>query len=296
MLLLLNAVLISKAYAQDLEPRAYSNTPVGMNFLLTGYAHSEGAVVMDPAVPLKDSHINSNSMFLGYMRAFDLWGMSSNFSLVVPYACASGSAIFEGQQRQRDICGLADPRFQLTVNFLGAPALSLNEFSSYRQDTIMGASLKVTPPIGQYDSSKLINIGTNRWSLEPGIGISKAFGPLTTELAGGVTFYSANTDYLGGQTLDVDPIYSIQGHIIYNFKSGIWCALDGTYYWGGLTTVNGMEGDTLEENTRFGVTLSLPINRYNSVKLYTSTGVFTRTGSNFNTLGLTWQYRWGGGL
>ena len=221
---------------------------------------------------------------------------SSNFIFVVPYACASGSATFAGQTNNRDVCGLADPKFQLTVNFLGAPALSLKEFAGYKQDTIMGASLKVTPPVGQYDSSKIVNIGTNRWSLEPGIGISKAFGSLTTELAGGVSFYSDNTDFLGGRTLAVDPIYSIQGHIIYNFKSGIWCALDGTYYWGGLTAVNGIEGDTLQENTRFGGTLALPINRHNSVKLYTSSGVSTRTGSDFDKLGLSWQYRWGGGL
>jgi hypothetical protein len=265
--------VFSRAHAQDLEPRAYSNTPVGMNFLLTGYTHSKGGVLTDPAIPIKNGEIEINSLILAYMRAFDLGGMSSNFSFVAPYACASGSGTFAGQPRTRDVCGLADPRFQLTINFLGAPALSLKEFAGYKQDTIMGASLKVTPPVGQYDSSKLVNIGTNRWSLEPGIGISKAFGPVTTELAGGVTLYSDNTDYFGSQTLAIDPIYSFQGHIIYNFKSGIWCALDGTYYWGGLTSVNGIEGDTLQENTRVGATLALPLNRHNSVS-YTPVPVF----------------------
>src|SRR4029450_13481641 len=28
--------------AQDLEPRAYSNTPVGMNFLILGYIYTRG--------------------------------------------------------------------------------------------------------------------------------------------------------------------------------------------------------------------------------------------------------------
>jgi hypothetical protein len=290
------AIVFSSAHAQDLEPRAYSNTPVGMNFLLTGFTYSKGGLVADPAIPLENADIENNGMFLGYMHAFDLWGMSSNFSIVAPYAFVSGSATFAGQPRERDVSGFADPRFQLTVNFLGAPALSLKEFAGYKQDILMGASLKVTPPVGQYDSSKLVNIGTNRWSMEPGIGISKEFGPIRTELAGGVTFYSDNNDYLGGQTFGVDPIYSIQGHIIYNFKSGIWCALDGTYYWGGLTVVNGIEGDTLQENTRVGGTLSLPVNRHNSVKLFVTSGVSTRTGSDFDTLGLSWQYRWGGGL
>jgi hypothetical protein len=72
--------------------------------------------------------------------------------------------------------------------------------------------------------------------------------------------------------------------------------LDATYYTGGRTTVDGVKGDTLQENTRLGLTVALPVNRYNSIKLYASTGVFARTGSNFNTGGIVWQFRWGGGL
>jgi len=116
------------------------------------------------------------------------------------------------------------------------------------------------------------------------------------ERTAAATFYSDNTDYLEGHTLEIEPVYSIQGHIIYNLKSNIWCSLDGTYYWGGQTAINGVKGDTLQENTRVGATLSLPINRHNSVKLYASSGVSTRTGSNFDTLGVSWQYRWGGGF
>ena len=289
-------IVVSGAHAQDLEPRAYSNAPVGMNFLLAGYAYSKGGVVADPAVPLEDANIEVHKLITAYVHTFGLWCLSSKFNFVVPYACASGSAKFAGEPKERNVCGFGDPRFQLTVNFYGAPALSMKEFAGYKQDTIAGISLQVTPPAGQYDSTKLVNIGTNRWSFEPEIGVSKAVGPLTMEIATGVTFYSDNTNYLEGQTLEIDPIYSIQGHIIYNFKSGIWCALDVTYYWGGQTAVNGIEADTLLENTRLGATLSLPINRHNSVKLYTTSGVSTRTGSNFDTLGISWQYRWGGGL
>jgi hypothetical protein len=289
-------IVISKAHPQDLEPRAYSNTPVGLNFLLAGYTYSHGGVSTDPAVPLQDAEVEVHTMNLAYVHTFDLWGMSSKFSVLVPYACASGSAKFEGEPKERNICGFADPRFRWTINFYGAPALSLKEFKDYKQDIIVGTSLQITPPAGQYDSSKLLNIGTNRWSFEPEVGVSKVLGPLTMELTVAATFYSDNTDYLYGHTLETEPVYSIQGHIIYNLKSDIWCSLDGTYYWGGQTAVNGVKSDTLQENTRVGATLSLPINRHNSVKLYASTGVSTRTGNNFDKLGISWQYRWGGGF
>lgn len=293
---LLFVIVVSRAHAQDLEPRAYSNAPVGLNFLLVGYAYSHGGVSIDPAVPIKDVDVETHTTILAYVHTFDLWGMSSKFNVMAPYACASGSGAFAGELKERNICGFADPKFKLTINAYGAPAYSLKEYAGYKQDIILGTSLQITPPAGQYNSSKLLNIGTNRWSFKPEIGVSKTLGPITMELIGSATLYSDNTDFLEDNTLEIDPIYSIRGHIIYHLKPDIWCSLDGTYYWGGQTAINDVKGDTLQENTRVGVTLSLPINRYNSVKLNASSGVSTRTGSNFDTLGISWQYRWGGGL
>ena len=289
-------IVISGVQAQDLEPRAYTNIPVGLNFILAGYGYSEGGVATDPAVPLENAEIQVHRFVAAYARSVDLWGVSGKFDLIAPYACVSGSAEFSGQPQERDICGLADPRFRLTANLFGAPALSLDEFKSYQQDVIVGVSLQVTPPLGQYDPNKLVNIGTNRWAFEPEIGISKRIRALTLELAASASFYTDNDEYLGDLTLEQDPIYAFQGHVIYGFKSGIWAALDGTFYTGGRTTVDGVKGDTLQENSRIGATVSFPINRYHSVKIYGSTGVATRTGSNFDTIGFAWQYRWGGGL
>jgi len=215
---------------------------------------------------------------------------------VLPYAWTSGTATFAGQPRERDVSGLADPRFRFSVNLFGAPALSLEEFADYEQDVIVGASLQVSAPLGQYDSDKLLNIGTHRWSVKPEIGISKAWGPFTLELATGATFYTDNDDFLGGKTLQQDLIYSVQGHLLYHFTRGVWGALDAVYYGGGRTTVDGVRGDDLQENFRLGATFAIPVNRHNSIKLFASTGVFARTGSNFTTGGIAWQLRWGGGL
>jgi hypothetical protein len=192
--------------------------------------------------------------------------------------------------------GLADPRLRFSVNLYGAPALSFQEFASYQQDLIIGASLQASVPLGQYDADKLVNIGTNRWAFKPELGISKALGPLRLELSTGVTFYTDNHDFFGGKTRAQAPIYSVQGHMSYDLGAGIWVAVDGTYYTGGRTTVDGVEGNDLQKNSRLGVTVALPVNRHTSIKLSGSTGVSTRTGSNFNAGGVFLQYRWGGGL
>jgi hypothetical protein len=267
-----------------------------MNFVLLGYAYSDGGVTTDPSVPLTNADIQVHQTFLGYARALDLWGLSGKFAAVVPYAWLSGTAELMGQPQEREVSGFGDPKLQLSVNFFGAPALSLKEFADYKQDLIVGASLQVSVPLGQYDSDKLVNIGTNRWSVKPELGISKAWGPWTLELMAAVTFYTDNDDFLGGRTREQDPLYSVQAHVIYSFPLGIWAALDGTYYAGGRTTIDGVRNDDRQENSRLGATVSFPISRHNSVKVHGSTGATARTGSDFTTVGIAWQFRWGGGL
>lgn len=272
------ATVGSSAQAQDLEPRAYANIPVGLNFLIAGYGYSEGGVATDPSLPLEDTNIQLHGAVFAYARSLDVGGRSGKFDVVVPYAWLSGSAKVVGQPRKREVGGFADPRFRFSLNLYGAPALSLSEFADYKQNIIIGASLQVAAPLGQYDSSKLVNIGTNRWSIKPELGVSKALGPLTLDVAAGVTFYTDNDDFFGGHTREQAPVYSVQGHLIYNFGRGVWGALDRTYYTGGRTTLDGVEDNDLLESSRLGLTLSLPVSIHNSIKLYASTGVSTRTG------------------
>jgi hypothetical protein len=283
------------ARAQSLEPRLYSNTPVGLNFLIAGYAYTKGEMAFDPSTSITDAKFHAHNEVVAYARSLDAWGKSAKFDVGLPYSSFSGQGLVGGQPREREMSGFGDPLFRFSMNFYGAPALSLKEFAGYRQDLVIGASLQVTPPLGQYDNTKLINLGYNRWSFKPELGISKAWGSWTVELLPSATFYSDNTDFNNGNTLEQAPLYAVQGHLIYNFPSGVWLAFNGTYYAGGRTTLNGVEGDNAQNNTRAGLTLALPVDRYNSVKLYASTGTSTRTGSDFDLLGIAWQYRWGGG-
>jgi hypothetical protein len=286
----------AQAHAGEIEPRAYVNTPVGINFLLAGYAYSDGGLSTADASPIKDAQLKIHTEILAYARTLDVWGKSGKFDVIVPYSELSGTAMVAGQQRQRSVRGLNDPLFRFSVNFYGAPALSLQEFTSYQQDVIIGASVQVSAPLGQYDKDKLVNLGTNRWSIKPDIGISKAWGAFTLELSTGVRFFSKNDEFFGGQTLEQDPILSTQAHATYNLSRGVWAALSWTYDYGGRTTTDGVRNDDLYNNLRVGATLALPVNRNNSIKLFASTSVYTTAGSAFDLVGIFWQYRWGGGL
>jgi hypothetical protein len=286
----------TQAPAGEIEPRSYVNTPVGINFLLAGYAYSDGGLSTAGSAPIKDAQLKMNTGVLAYARTLDVWGKSGKFDVILPYSELSGSAMVAGQTRERNVSGLNDPLFRFSVNFYGAPALSLQEFANYQQDLIIGANVQVSAPLGQYDKDKLVNLGNNRWFVKPDIGISKAWGALTIELSTGVIFFSKNDDYFGGKTLEQDPVCSTQAHITYNLGRGVWAALSGTYDYGGRTTIDGVRSDDLENNWRVGATLALPVNRNNSIKLFASSSVHTSAGSDFNLVGIVWQYRWGQGL
>jgi hypothetical protein len=284
------------ALAQDIEPRAYTNAPIGINFLVAGYGRTEGGVTFDPAVPLTNARLSTDAGVFAYGRVFEVGGQSAKFNLVLPYVELRGTAEQAGKPVSREVAGFGDARLALSVNFLGAPALSPKDYGGYRQDLVVGGSVVLSLPTGRYDHDKLVNIGTNRWSIAPGLGLSKALGRWTLELMAAATAYGDNTDFFGGKRRQQDPIYSAQAHAIYSFTSGIWAALTATHYGGGRTTLDGVRKDDLQENSRIGATLALPIDRHNSIKFHASSGAYTRTGSNFDAYAIAWQHRWGAGF
>jgi hypothetical protein len=294
LLLLLTA---AAARAQHLEPRAYINIPVGMNFLMAGYTYSSGGLSTDPALPLTNAQLDIHTPFVAYARAFDAWGKSAKIDAVLAGGCLDGTADLNGAPVSRDICGMLDPTVRVAVNFYGAPALEPKDFATYKQDLIIGGSLQVQAPLGQYDPTRLVNLGSNRWAFRPEIGISKVLGGrLLVEGTLGATFYTTNDDYFGGQSREQDPVLATQLHFIYLFRGGSWIAFDANYYSGGRTTVNGVEQNDELGNSRLGLTYSYPWDRQHSLKLYVSEGISVRYGEDFSVVGLAWQYRWGGGL
>jgi len=293
---ILSAALAASAAAQDLEPRAYSNAPVGLNFLISGYTYIEGGIATDPAGPIQNAQLEVHGPIAAYARTLDVAGKSAKIDVVVPYGFLSGTADVAGEPREREISGLWDPRVRFSINLYGAPALAPRDFATYHQDWIVGVSLQVGMPLGQYDDTRVVNLGNNRWSFKPEVGVSKVVGRWSCEVAAAATLYTDNDDYPGDRTRQQDPVYSIQGHLVYTFPSRIWLAVDATFYEGGAVTLDGVPTSDSLRNSRAGLTLALPVNARNSLKLFAHTGVSVRTGSDFDAVGALWQYRWGGGV
>lgn len=136
------------------------------------------------------------------------------------------------------------------------------------------------------------DVSAIRELLKPEIGFSHPAGRLALEAYAGVWFYSDNTNFFGGSTKEQDPLATCQAHVAYTFRPRLWLAGDATFYTGGSTTVDGVENDDRQENSRLGLTVSLPIQRDFSLKLAWARGFITRAGGEFETVAATLQYLW----
>ena len=281
------------AVAQDLEPRAYAAAPVGANFIVVAGGHSTGGVLTDPSLPVEDVEATVNAATLGAGTTFSLFGRTALVVAAFPYAVAHAAGRVEETTASISRSGLVDPRLKLSVNLVGGRALRPEEFVKTKRPTIVGVSLSVAPPLGQYDPSKLVNLGANRWSFKPEVGISRLINNWTVDGYAGVLLFTTNDQFYTGSSIRTqDPIFALQGHVSYTFKPRLWLAFDGTWYSGGTTSINGVDKQDLIRNSRFGATASFPLFRQQSLKFAFSRGATTRVGANFTTASVAWQFSW----
>jgi hypothetical protein len=279
------AVLMQNAAAQELSPRAYWPTPYGTKLLIAGYSYTTGDIATDPSLPVFGVDSKINTGIGGYLQTLSLFGRTANFILEVPYTWGSTIGSVEDELLRRDFSGLGDIGVTLSVNLLGGPSMSPAAFQALRKDPhpILGASLKVLAPTGNYDAQKLINVGANRWAVKTEFGYMIPLRPkLLLELELGAWFFSDNEEFLG-TTREQDPVYAIEGHLVRRFSPGFWGSVDFNYYRGGQSVIGGNDQGDLQRNSKIGGTLVIPFARRYAVKLGYSTGVVTRSGGDFDT-------------
>lgn len=277
--------------AQDLDPRAYARVPVDIALIVTGFNYTYGDVILDPTIPIKDLEAKVETPMLGTARTFNLFGLTSQAFVALPFswAQASGKVIGEGMNVTRS--GLGDTRIRLSVLLFGAPAVNLEQFAKSSLQSVLGASLTVLVPTGHYFSDKLINIGTNRWSFKPEIGLSYTLTKQWfIDLYAGVWLFTDNNSfYPGNSSRSQNPLIALQTHVSYNINPLMWAAIDFTYYTGGQSSVNDVYNDDRQNNSRIGATFNLPLSMQHSIKIAYSTGAIIQIGANFSTISIAWQ-------
>jgi len=284
----------TRGAAQDLDPRGYVWVPVNATILVAGFSGSHGAVVTDAASPVQDLKASVATPSLGLAHTFALFGSTAQVLAAMPYSWAHVSGTVVGVGKAVDRSGFSDMRLRFSVLLRGGPAARAGEIVRAPRRTIVGTSLNLVVPTGEYMPEKLINLGTSRWALRPEIAVSKPVGRRwLMDVYAGVWFFSENDTYFPGTAVRTQkPLMAFQGHLSYNIQPLMWAALDATFYTGGQSSVNGIQMDDRKSNSRVGATVVFPLGQRNSIKLAGSTGAVVRSGASFSTLSLAFQRVW----
>ena len=285
---------IGRLQAQDLEPRLLSPTPIGGNFAIASYGYSVGNILLDNTVPVDDLEANINSFVFAYARSFKLFKKLAKFDAIIPYAFGSYNAIVDGVDTSATRNGFGDPLFRVSMILIGNGALNPLEFSKQEQKKFnLGTSLRVVAPMGQYDPSKLLNLGANRWTVKLTLAASYTLAKrVVLEGHFNSVFFTENSSFFNGNTLNQKPLLATQFHATYVFKPGIWLAASIGQGFLGETELNGTEQDNLQNTSRYGLVFAYRLKQHSALKLGFTSGITTRYGADFTSLVLAYQYIW----
>jgi hypothetical protein len=286
--------------AQDLTPRAYLITPLHSNAVTVSNVFNDGSLDFEGAVPITGATARLNMPLVAVAHSLSFFGRSANVVATLPY----GVGTFKGTVAEAEISayrsGLFDSVFRFSVNLKGAPAMTLGEFRQWQQRLLLGFSIKVVAPTGQYDPTKLINLGSNRWSFKPELGLSRRWGHWILDAYAGVWLYTRNPEFFsrnqyfpGTQDQTQKPIGAVETHLSYDVRPRLWVSFDANFWYGGRTSLNGVENPaTLQKSSRVGATASFPLTRHQSLKVAYADGAYIRFGGDYRIIAVAWQYSW----
>jgi hypothetical protein len=283
--------------AQTLAPRAYIVTPLGANALTLSWSFYDGGVNFNGAVPITQAKNTYHVPVLSYYHSFGLFGRSANVTGVLPYGIGTFQGSVQGVQKQIYRSGVLDAGVRFAINLKGGPAIRASEFTKWKQRSLLGISVTMIVPTGQYNGSHLINWGINRWAFKPELGYSQRRGNWLFDAYGGAWFYTTNDASFAlptPQPQTEHPIGSFETHLSYDFnRFRGWASLDGNVWFGGLAVLNNVpNSSTRQLGSRIGGTTSFPITKHQSIKSSYSAGTYSRFGGNYQMVSVGWQYSW----
>jgi len=287
--LLLLLFFTSLSSAEELEPRRWAHLPINTNFVGAGYAYTQGDISFDPVLKIEDGQVDLQTWVAKYIRTFSLFDKSARFDFLQGYQKGRWKGLLDGVPTTVRRRGWSDTLVRFAINLYGAPPLKGQEYAKYRAatevETIVGAGLSVQLPTGDYMDDKLINLGTNRFTFRPQIGIVHSRGKWSFETTAFVALFTDNNDFFNGKNLEQDPLYALNGHIIYTFRPGVWASASAGYDYGGRSTVDGEKKDDRKQDIGWALSLGLPFNRHLGGKIaYVRTRTQESTGVDSDSI------------
>ena len=282
--------------AQDLEPRFLSSVPLKTNLASFVYGYSTGNILLDNSLPIEDLNAKAHSFVFVYIRSFKLFNKLAKVDVTLPYSTAKFNGLLDGEAASTSRNGLGDPSARISIILIGEEALDLKEFSQRTvQKFKLGVAFKTRLPLGEYNNSKLINLGSNRWGFHLKTAASYQISKkVIIEGHTSVWFFTKNDSFFPDSSLQQEPLFGAQINTAYIFNPGMWMSVALGAVSNGRTIINGVKKDNLQNNSRFGFTFSYKVNRTNNLKFIATNGLLTNVGADFTTYLLAYTYIWMG--
>jgi hypothetical protein len=282
--------------AQFTDPRNYENTPVGVNQIELSYAYVRANASIDPSLVIEGAKLDLNQGTISYTRYFGLFGRMAWVAPSIPLAGLDGSVT--GTNVSGSIAGAGDTNYEFAILLKGGPALSVAEFAKYKPTTVVGVSLNMTAPTGLYRASKILNLGSDRWSFKPEIGLTHPFGPdqrWAIDAYANCYFYTDSTSYRGTEVLRQEPLPGLEGHLSYGFGERVVGSLDTRFSFRGATTIDGVGQDDSQRNFILGSEAIVSLNDRNTLTFIFEKGLVHRNGPSATGVVVRYDYVWGRG-
>ena len=295
-------LLPAAAAAQGEGPRAYWKAPANTHAVGTWMMLFNGnASGVNTAVPIEGAAIDTRVYLANYTAFFNLLGRRNQVSATMPFGSIRGTTTgFNPVNLDVAAKGAADPTVFWALNLIGAPAQTLVEYSQWEQRTILDAQIYMTAPLGSYDDERLLNLGTNRWTVRLGLPFVQSIGDFkpgrrtTLELTPSMTFFTDNDSaFRGTSVLEQDPLYKLEGHVTRDITDKLWVSADALWQAGGETTVDGEKQDNSQSSLGLGFTVGFGITEEVAFQgTWGNTLTDPEDGLNMNMLWLRFTYAW----
>jgi len=280
--------------AQDVEPRRWTPLPLGIHVIGAGYGLTNGEIFFDPLLQAENVTVQVNSFVIQYVQPFKLGKKLARLDVLLPYSIARWDGLLAGVPTTVKRNGFSDPRLRFSLNLIGPNAIGPKEMMEYMKsnptNTIVGVSLAVTLPLGQYFEDKILNLGSNRFVFRPQIGMVHSWKSWSYELTGSVFLYTNNTNFASGKTRKQDPIFALQTHLIKRFNPKAWASLSFGYGLGGESIVNNQPNNDERGNLLGSLAFGYSLTKKQAVKVaFLRLETLKDIGADTSTFVITWS-------
>lgn len=258
--------------AQDIEPRRWTPLPLGSHVIGGGYVHTFGDILFDPVLQAEDVTIAIDAAALSYVQPLKIGNRLGRLDVLLPYVSAEWTGLLQGVPTQISRTGFSDPRIRFSVNLIGPKALNAQDLMAYYAErptnTMLGASISVTLPLGQYAGDRLLNLGQNRFVFRPQVGFVHNWGLWAYEFTASVFLYTDNNDFFNNQKRKQDPTFAAQTHLIKRFKNRMWTSVSAGYGLGGQSIVDSQPNNDERGDFLYSWAFGFPITKKQSAKVF----------------------------